>query len=188
MLPVSDLESILKRVQEWIWRLDTKVNILIALEALGATTLGPRVLLWLPNRSPLVTWVAGAGLGFVCVSALKNVQALFPRLAPFDLGRFLKTEIWGVLAGLVIGGRKPPAPTSVTFFGHIGAMKLDEFRRRVNEMDSEGEEWREEFIQQIHINSVIANKKFHDFKVATTAFVVGVALLATAYWLNRLGM
>ncbi len=183
-LNASDLESILKRVHDWTWRIDTKVQIFVALEAFSLGAIVPKVTgwVWQDGRPLTLKALAYFGLGMLAVSIGKNVQALFPRGVPFDLQAFLRDELWELLKGLFQStGRKPRTSTSFTYFGHIGATPIDEYRRRVNAVDREGEELREEFITQIHVCSVIVNRKLHDLKVSVVAYLTGLAVLGIAY-------
>ena len=70
---------------------------------------------------------------------------------------------------------------SVTFFGHIGAMKLAEYRHALENMDDAA--YRDDFISQIHVSSVIASTKFERFKLALMLSGIGLGILALSYWL-----
>lgn len=173
MLKVSDLENILKRIHEWTWRVDTKVQILIALEALAFGFLLPHVTGRMKDASELSTTLAVVGVGMLVVSLVKNLQALFPRLHGLD---------WRTVLRSLVGKNSSVAlPTSVTFFDHIAQMTLSDYRNRVNGMESDSADYREEFISQIHICAVIVSRKFHDFRLSALVFAIGVGFIAASH-------
>lgn len=183
-LNASELESILKRVHEWTWRIDTKVQIFVAIEVFSLGAIVPTVVKWLSDSGHPVGLKVTAyfGLGMIAVSIAKNVQALFPRGGPFEFWTFVRQDVPELAAGLFKAtGRTPKEPRSFTYFGHIGAMTLQQYRELVDSVDTGSDQMRNELIEQAHVCSVILNKKLHDLKVSIFAFTVGVAVLCGTY-------
>lgn len=102
-----------------------------------------------------------------------------------------KIEIWHFLEYLIFGmttlllsisllfiykcqyPKTKSSNTSLNYFGTISEMKFDEFKRRA--INATDEEYLEDLLCQIHINSEILMKKFRYLK--TSLILLGVAIV-----------
>jgi len=160
-LQTSDLENILNRIHTWNGQVDQKVSIFLTAQA--------AVLAFVSD--PLTTWFNEAGLTHKAaillgvalqVAALyKSTRALFPDT------------------------NNPHEPTSVTFFGHVGRMPFADYDTRLRTISDE--EYRHDFVTQIHVSARIVADKVDHFKVSVLLSGIGLAIVGVAFWLSRLG-
>lgn len=156
MLPNEELDKILNRVHQWTWQVDQKVSIFLTAQA--------AVLAWLIE--PTAKWFAMPGA--------------WPKLTVIASGLLQGAAIWNSCRAL-FPHTESASSKSVTFFGHIGAMKLAEYRKALEATDDAA--YRDDFISQIHVCSVIASTKFERFKLALILSGIGLGVLALSYWL-----
>lgn len=73
---------------------------------------------------------------------------------------------------------------SLSFFGTIAPMKLDEFQKRFKERSEE--EYLDDLLCQIHINAEILSKKFHYLKWALISLATSIVPWLLALYLSKL--
>lgn len=156
MLKNGDLENILTRVQQWTWQVDQKVNVLLAAQVAG---LGLLV-------SPLSRWFTSAGNGY--------------RFFIFAGALLYLAGIYNAVRCLFPDTTNPHEPPSITFFGHIAATPFDEYAEKIGSISDE--EYRRDFVTQIHVCSQIVRRKFHHFALALLLSGIGLAALGLSYW------
>lgn len=169
-IETKDLEPILDRVHEWTRNADSKVDILVAVQAGVVALLMPSLVNWIQDaetgaRSKLLFLI---GFGFLVAALLKSLQSLFPRT---------DAQWWTRLYNWWIGKKSPP--TSITFFGHIAQYTLDQYREKLRTMTED--ELREDWISQIHISAGIAGRKHHNIKVGILLFIIGLTIIGATY-------
>ena len=120
---------------------------------------GYRQLIWkLEPSKQYVCWsLLILGTVLLLVSVLKAGATFFPRL-----------------------GTKDP-PHSPLYFGHIRLMLTDAFRQKLSTLDADS--LLGEYESQIHINSIIATKKFQAVRVAVVVLILGVVLLGIVHFI-----
>lgn len=145
---ISRAEKSLERHLQWVGRFDTRTSLIvgIAVAMLGITaTIAP----------PLAKWTWLFGLAFVGTSA-----ALGGCLLALYFGLFPKTA---------------SPNSSLLYFGTIGTLKVDEFRRQLRNQSAT--EYLDDLAEQCHVNAVILVRKFRCLKVA-----LALLLLAAFPW------
>ena len=152
---LGDLKGILDRVQQWTAAADQKTEILTAIETLALGFVLPQVSTWLgaEHTTPLIKVMLHASCVVLAVGVAMSVYALFPRTAP--------------------------SADSLTYFGSIQGMSLEEYRRRLEAMDPAG--WADDYTSQIHECSRIALAKFRLLKRSVKLFGGGLALMVLTY-------
>jgi hypothetical protein len=152
---LASLKGTLDRVQLWTAAADQKTEILTAIETLALGFLLPQVSEWLDGEhtTSLIKVLLHASCLVLGVGVAVSVYALFPRTAP------------------TVG--------SLTFFGTIQGIPLEEYRRRLSGMDPAG--WRDDYTAQIHECSRIAFTKFSLLKQSVRLFAAGLAVLVFTY-------
>ena len=162
MIATADLEKILDRVQTWTRSVDQRIGVLLAFETGALGFLLVRILDWY-HRVSGRPWVQGGGLlglGLLAGGLIEALRALFPRT------------------------RNLSRNESLTFFGDIAAVPLDSYCQKVDSANDES--YRRDFVDQIHTCSVIAARKFHNFKISVLLFGLGLAVIGCAYWYYRI--
>jgi len=153
------LESNLNRVQEWIRAADNKVSILLAIEGILITLiLSDSMLAYvktIQQNSFTITILIGS-LVFLFVSSYKATLTIVPRLSRKNM------------------------KASLLFFGSISTMELKDFDKKIKEMDEK--QYINQIIEQIHISSIIASSKHHNFKDSVIALSVSLILLGAAWF------
>jgi hypothetical protein len=151
-VPAEHLERILNRIHDWTRSADNKVGVLAGAEAALLVYVLPKIEKWWQTPQPFLTYLALlASTALMLTGAACALTALFPR------------------------DTNPSRRKSVTFFGDVAHMTLDEFRRKVDEMD-EGQ-IRSDYVSQIHVSSVIARKKHRLLRLSVGCFTAGIVLL-----------
>lgn len=152
---LSDLKGILDRVQLWTAAADQKTEVLTAVETLALGFLLPQVSVWLnaPHTTSLIKVLLHASCLMLAAGVAVSVYALFPRTAP--------------TAG------------SLTFFGTIQGLSLEEYRSRLGAADEKT--WADDYTSQIHECSRIALTKFSLLKHSVKLFGAGLALMVFTY-------
>src|SRR5712692_5465072 len=172
MIETEDLEPILDRVHEWTRAADVKVDILTAIEAGVVALLIPSLVTWIQDPRDAFEnklWFL-LGFGFLLAALIKSLQALFPRTSD---------QWWKRLWRWIRGEHADEIPKSITYFGHIAAMTLADYRARLGTLTPE--DLREDCISQIHLSAGIALRKHHNIKVAILLFCVGLIVVAWTY-------
>ena len=83
------------------------------------------------------------------------------------------------LANIVMSIYARGEPTESTiYFGSIASCELSQYRESVLARDEDS--YREDLISQIHICSVICNKKFKHYKIGLVSSVIGICTLIVA--------
>lgn len=162
MLPTSELESILNRVQEWTRACDTKVEITAAVAMAFAALYLPALPEWFTNEA-LAAYrlpVAAAIILWV-VSVFSAGMALFART-------------------------KSPHGDSVTFFATIAKLSIDKYRDKVTSMTDA--DLAADHVSQIHACAEICSKKHFWSKYAIISFFLSTALLLLLYCLRGWGL
>ena len=158
-----DLKGILDRVQTWGIAADNKVNVLTAVQAAVFAFVLPKTGEWFdkPATSFWMEVFLACGLLLLAGGLAKCVDAIFPRT------------------------KNTQRIKSMTFFGDINALSLEEYRATLQEMTPE--KWREDYVSQIHTNAVIATRKHQSIKIAVSLFGSGIVVLGVCYSVALLG-
>ncbi len=125
-----------------------------------------RKLDWIGRHDSRVSFAAGIFIAMTGV--LANAAA------SIKLWNYWVYAIFGFVASMLITGliliyfsqypRTKSLNTSLIFFGTISVLKCDEFKKKFKEMSKE--EYLDDLLSQIHINSEILTKKFNYLKCA----------------------
>jgi hypothetical protein len=153
----SELKGILDRVQQWGIAADNKVNVLTAIQAAVFAFILPKTGDWIqrPSTSNYMSVALALGLLLLVAALGASVAAIFPRT------------------------KNPHRLKSVTFFGDINAMTAADYRKKLDAMTPP--RWKEDYISQIHTNSIITTRKHHTIKIAVALFTAGLGVLGACY-------
>lgn len=162
-----NLVGILNRIQAWTVAADQKISVITAVEALICGFLFNELNSWLqtPSASMTVRLMLHVGAAGLAIGIGYSVLGLFPQLKKQKL-------------------RLTPGK-SVTFFGHIEELPLEEYREKLQAMTED--DWREDYVAQIHVNAVIASDKFKAAQKSVLWFGFGLFVIVLTYLVALLG-
>ena len=134
-----------------------------------------RKLEWVSRHDSKTTFATGIIIGMLglLVSASSKVEIwTFPNYLVFAITALLLTISLFFIYKCQYPKTKS-SNTSLNYFGTIGDMKFDEFKKRT--IQASDEEYLDDLLYQIHINSIILKKKFCYLKISLT--LLGIAIL-----------
>ncbi len=156
------LEKNFATILAWILGLDQKVNILLALQGIILALLIPGYLTTIVARFKTPHAITFINAGIVIIAAfllgysiVKSISAIYPRLG------------------------KKKTNTSHLYFGAIATYKLSDYKHDMKSLTED--KYTDELLEQIHINSIIADKKHREFRDALRYFVIGMILFIVCY-------
>jgi hypothetical protein len=161
MLETDTLEKSLERVHNWIRNTDQKVSIFLGFQGVLIGLLFKDVFSWIWKNYFLLDcflWsVLMISLGLLVYSLYESATTIAPQLK---------------------NHHKEKSPT---YFHDIAGMKLEEYRKVIQNMDSDA--YKQELINQIHISSGICAKKHFKLYRSITSFFASATLLVLVYFL-----
>lgn len=168
MLTKNDLETNLERVHEWIKVADQKVSIFLAFQGIILVFLLENIFSWttknMENLSCKDLLLLVSGIVLTILSVYKSTSAIIPRLT--------KTTT------------KNKKRISITYFGDIAELDLEDFKTAVKEISADAYE--NELTEQIYISSKIATRKHSQFRDAIFSFFGGMVLLVISFLLFKI--
>jgi Pycsar effector protein len=152
----SSLVGILNRVQGWTVAADQKISVITAIQTIACGFLFPELRDWIraQHTSACIRVFLVIGAALLAVGIGYSLRALFPVI-------------------------KEKTSRSATFFGSIQGWTLNEYRRHLAAMTPE--DWHEDYVSQIHVNSTITTRKFQRAQRSVQCFGVGLAILGACY-------
>jgi len=161
MLKITELENNLLIVHEWIKVADQKVSIFLAFQGIVLTMLFPGTFSWVVQNISCFNFIfIILSIGLILIGFYKSISAIIPRLTKDDKKK------------------------SITYFGDIAKFDLAKFREAVKKISKE--QYEDELIEQIHISSRIAIKKYSQFRGAIFYFFGGVTLLVMVFLISNI--
>lgn len=161
------LVGILNRVQGWITAADQKIGVITAIQTIVSGFLFNEISDRLETERTSIAVRVALHLGAIplAVGIGYSVIGLFPQLRK-------QKRRW--------------APgQSATFFGHIQALPLEEYRKKLSDMTDD--DWREDYVAQIHNNAIIANDKYQAVQYSVIWFGIGLLVITIAYFMALAG-
>ncbi|MBU5294443.1 hypothetical protein KQH90_10420 [Anaerosalibacter bizertensis] len=159
----EDAYLTLEMINTWISNIDTKVSFALAFSGvlIGSvfSTGLPNALKRISEVSKLKELNGGEIIGAILVCILYVISFM---------------SILYFMLAIIARIKNPNNPQSVFFFGSIATMKLLEYKTKVNSMSQQ--EILEDLEEQIHINSMICNKKVKYYNIGIRFLVATIIL------------
>ncbi len=155
----QEIESILNRIHDWIKSADQKVSIFLGFQGVILAVLLQKTIntptLFIRDYLNLPVVFLYIGTFVLLYSLYKSIMALFPRL------------------------KKDSNTKSISYFGDIAKLELNDYRKDVNATSDEN--YIDDLISQIHISSKIADKKHRYFAEAIILFTIAIVILSFSF-------
>lgn len=156
---IERAKAVLQLNLDWIGRYDTRIAFIASIQI---AMLG----LLAKSGASISGWSWSAYLAFGI-----SASALFVGLVFVYLSQYPKTDSQN---------------SSLIFFGTIAPLKIDDFKKKFLHMNEN--EYLDDLLYQIHINSLILTKKFSDLKSSLRLLAIGVPLWLYAIYLSGIFM
>lgn len=165
---IDFLGDLLNRVDGWLRYAEAKNGVLLTL---SSAAVGVALRIGFDGCFGMAAVSYWAGI-LLCLAAMAYLISSFvPRLDSLfqSLSRPFKVN------------QSPPSNPNLIFFGDISSIPISEFAaglsNRLGIPTSQLSNLENDFIQQIHINSIIASRKFQFFGPSVVLFSVGLVLI-----------